>query len=264
MSRWTFPLVPDNNNPAPLTSSSSINPNYEHQRSNIYLSVSRPPSLARTATVGPLTLLGPDTIVAHDGHVSHSVLGANCRIGSGSIVRGCVLMSGTVIDSGCVLEGCVVGENVRVLKDSRVSKGCLVGDGVVLGPAARLPPFTRVSRRRAELKLDKDEEDSDIQDAEEGEYTFILSSQFIVLNGDGSANPRVQTVAWFRFQRNRLSRGIGGRRRGRRQRDRRPFEPTAITSRCVFSSTYFFLTNSLHQKRTLSPLLNLQRSRERR
>ncbi|KLO12608.1 nucleotide-diphospho-sugar transferase [Schizopora paradoxa] len=166
LSRWTFPMVPDDNMPGPSGG-------YALTRNLTYLSLSSPPLLARTAEVGPLALLGPRASVAADAKVVRSVLGPRCTVGAGAVVSDSYLWEGVVVEAGAVVESSILGKGVVVKKGSMVERGCLVGDGVVLGPEASLAEFSRVSRRglRAEVAddEDEDEDDDDAVDFEEME-----------------------------------------------------------------------------------------------
>lgn len=177
LSRWTFPLVPDDNLPGPSNG-------YEHRRGNIYLARSDPPVLARTSTIGPLALLGPGTSVQADACVQRSVLGRRCTIGAGAVVRDSVLWDGVRIEAGSVVDGAVLGAGVRVLRGSVVEAGCLVADGVVIGPEARLKRCMRVSKGRKwqterEANAEEDE-DSELEEVEEGTSIFFGSTQSLL------------------------------------------------------------------------------------
>ena len=166
LSRWTFPLVPDDNHPGCATTS------YDHSRGNRYLSTGVPPHLARASYVGPMTLLGPGSSIASDARVSGSVLGANCVLEQGAVVSDSYLWDGVRVEEGAVIEGSVLGKNVTVLRGSRVERGCLIADDVIIGPDAHLRRLTRVSKKRDQQadEEEEDEEDSDYEDAEAGKF----------------------------------------------------------------------------------------------
>ncbi|KIY68593.1 nucleotide-diphospho-sugar transferase [Cylindrobasidium torrendii FP15055 ss-10] len=163
LSRWTFPLVPDNNYPGSTS--------YEHIRGNKYIAKDSSVTLGRTSKVGNNTLIGPSTNISEDVHITSSVIGQDCIIGAGSVIVDSYLFDGVVVGPECVIEKSIIGERV-VIKDScHIPRGCLVGDDVVVGPEAQLEPFDRLSKRRGED--DDDEEDSDVEELEASQPTSI-------------------------------------------------------------------------------------------
>ncbi|KAJ7046683.1 nucleotide-diphospho-sugar transferase [Mycena alexandri] len=160
LSRWTFPLVPDDNHPSGHV--------YQHTRGNKYIATDNSVSLARTCKIGNNTLIGAGTKILENAQVIGSVIGQNCVIGAGSIIEGSYIFDGTVIGAQCVVKRSIIGAGVTIKEKTRVEKGCLVGDGVVVGPLAVLDPFERLSRRRDKtvvVEQDNDE-DSDIEEIE--------------------------------------------------------------------------------------------------
>ncbi|KAF8522178.1 nucleotide-diphospho-sugar transferase [Hysterangium stoloniferum] len=141
LSRWTYPLVPDENNPNGQL--------YEHRRGNVYLP-SGGTSVQLSCKIGPNTLLGPSTTVAASTTISSSVIGANCTIGANVTVRNSYIWDGAVIEDKCTVERSIVGKGVKMGKGSILLKGCLVGDGVKLGKGTRLEEFTRVGGEKPE------------------------------------------------------------------------------------------------------------------
>ncbi|KAJ7582893.1 nucleotide-diphospho-sugar transferase [Mycena floridula] len=164
LSRWTFPLVPDDNHPGDQI--------YEHLRGNRYIAKDNTVILARTSKVGQNTLIGSSTKVDSDAQILSSVIGRDCIIGANTVIRDAYIFEGTVIGAGCIVEQSIVGANVKIGDGSRIPKGCLIGDGVVLGPKAMLEQFERLSRRSEDE--DEDEgEDSDLEDVEANQGTIV-------------------------------------------------------------------------------------------
>ncbi|KAJ7172576.1 nucleotide-diphospho-sugar transferase [Mycena filopes] len=153
LSRWTFPLVPDDNHPSGHV--------YQHTRGNKYIATGNSVSLARTCKIGNNTLIGASTKILENAQVLGSVIGQNCVIGAGSIIEGSYIFDGTVIGAQCVVRRSIIGAGVTIKEKTRVEKGCLVGDGVVVGPLAVLDP--QGGCRGEEEDYD---EDSDIEDIE--------------------------------------------------------------------------------------------------
>lgn len=165
LSRWTFPLVPDDNHPGGHA--------YEHLRGNRYIAKDNTVVLSRTCKVGNNTLIGSSTQVFDNAQIISSVIGQRCRIGPGTIISNSYVFDGTTIGANCVIENSIIGSKVNIKDKSRVERGCLISDGVILGPEAKLRPFERVSKRRdTEGSNDGDEEEeeeSEDEDEEDGE-----------------------------------------------------------------------------------------------
>lgn len=156
LSRWTFPLVPDDNHPGGHS--------YDHLRGNRYIAHDNSVQLSHSCTIGANTLIGSSSTVSHDATVAATVLGQRVSIGQGTIVTNSYIWNGTKIGPGCIIERSIVGSNVQIKEGSHVSEGCLVADDVIIGPNARLERFTRVSKRRAEV--DEGSEDSELEEIE--------------------------------------------------------------------------------------------------
>ncbi|KAG1891245.1 nucleotide-diphospho-sugar transferase [Suillus subluteus] len=149
LSRWTFPLVPDDNHPGGHS--------YEHLRGNKYIAKDNSVILSRTCKIGNNTLIGSKSQIADNAQVIASVLGQRL------VVRNSYLFDGAVVGPNCVVEHSIIGSGVHIKEHTRVERGCLIADGVVVGPQAKLAPFSRLSKRRQ----DSDEEDEEFEDAEE-------------------------------------------------------------------------------------------------
>jgi translation initiation factor eIF-2B subunit epsilon len=189
LSRWTFPLVPDDNHPGGHV--------YQHTRGNKYLASDNSVSLARcvplifiyarptlkcntrTCKIGNNTLIGASTKIHENAQITGSVIGQNCVIGAGSVIDGSYIFDGTVIGAQCVVKRSIIGAGVTIKEKTRIEKGCLVGDGVVVGPLAVLDPFERLSMRRDKTapveEEEEEDEDSDIEEIEASMYLSPLS-----------------------------------------------------------------------------------------
>ncbi|KAF5330335.1 hypothetical protein D9619_005811 [Psilocybe cf. subviscida] len=160
LSRWTFPLVPDDNHPGGHI--------YEHTRGNRYIAKDNTVVLARTCNIGTNTLIGSSTTVGETVSINASVIGQKCRIGAGSTIRNSYLFEGAVIGENCTIERSIIGTGVHIKDNSQVAKGCLIADGVIVGPNADIKPFERLSVRRneADIEADEEDDDSDIEEVE--------------------------------------------------------------------------------------------------
>lgn len=159
LSRWTFPLVPDDNHPGGHS--------YEHIRGNKYIAKDGTVALSRTCKIGNNTLIGSQCVISDNAQILASILGQRCTIGVGSVIRNSYLFDGVVVGPNCTIEFSILAAGVQVKEGSRIEKGCLLADGVVIGPQARLQPFERLSRRL--LARQRSEEDDDGEDDDEGE-----------------------------------------------------------------------------------------------
>ncbi|QRW27425.1 translation initiation factor eIF-2B epsilon subunit [Rhizoctonia solani] len=129
ISRWSFPLVPDNNHPTQH--------DYDYRAGNKY--IAKKAELSRNSRVGKNTMVGPSTRVEDDAFVTNSVLGASCEIGSGSTISGSYLFNDVHIGVRCQVVDSIIGDG-----------GCIIAKGVVLGEGTVLSPFTRISKEQPE------------------------------------------------------------------------------------------------------------------
>ncbi|EPT06121.1 hypothetical protein FOMPIDRAFT_1044583 [Fomitopsis schrenkii] len=173
LSRWTFPLVPDDNHPGGHA--------YEYLRGNKYIAKDNTVIMSRyvTARVGPNTLIGAHSSIADGASISGSVIGQRCKIGPGAVLKGAYIFDDTEIEAGALVENSIVGSGVRIGEGSTVRTGCLVADGVVLGKNARLARFDRVSRRRdlvdgESTDGEEDEEEWEMVEAHQDSVTSVL------------------------------------------------------------------------------------------
>ncbi|KAN0133810.1 Nucleotide-diphospho-sugar transferase [Lactarius tabidus] len=197
LSRWTFPLVPDDNYPGGDA--------YDHLRGNKYIPKDNSVVLSRTCKIGNNTLIGPSTHVGDDAQVVASTLGARCSVGPDTVLRNAYVFDDVAIGPNCVLESCIIGAGVQVGEGSRIARGSLVADGVKLGPGTVLMPFERVSRRKqkpvpmmgesAEDESDEGDADSELEEAEKnqlsiaqnlgpGSDAFVWPRRAVVRRGD--------------------------------------------------------------------------------
>ncbi|KAL0569888.1 translation initiation factor eIF-2B epsilon subunit, GEF [Marasmius crinis-equi] len=158
LSRWTFPLVPDNNHP-----SGNL---YEHRRGNKYIARDGSVVLARTSKIGNNSLVGSSTQVYENAQIISSVIGRNCIIGPNTVIDNAYIFDNARIGSGCVIERSIIGAGVTVGDGTKIPRGCLIADGVDLGPGLQLEPFERLSLKR-EADEDEDEDEDSDEDIEE-------------------------------------------------------------------------------------------------
>lgn len=179
LSRWTFPLVPDNNHPSMHA--------YEHRRGNKYFPrdntvvLSRYVTLSlrdhsltdpRTCTIGKNTLIGSHSQIFDNVIITSSVLGRRCKIHPRAKITNSYIFDGTTIEADCIITNSIIGSMVHVKESTVVEKGCLIADDVIIGPKGLLKEFERVSKRIGEASITADandeDEDSELEDADEG------------------------------------------------------------------------------------------------
>jgi len=180
LSRWTFPLVPDNNHPSPHA--------YEHRRGNKYFPrdntvvLSRCVTLSsrcrllmnpRTCTVGTNTLIGSHSQILDNAVITSSVIGRRCKIHPRAKITNSYIFDDTTIEADCVVTNSIIGSMVHVKEGTVIKKGCLIADEVVVGPKGLLKEFERVSKRiKKPLTAssgDDEDEDSELEEVDEGQ-----------------------------------------------------------------------------------------------
>lgn len=103
------------------------------------------------------------------------MIGQNCTIGAGTIIDNSYVFDNTVIGPNCEIQGSIIGYGCTFKENTHVPIGSLIGDGVKIGPDVTLSPFERLSAQRSNIahtptNNDSDEEDSDLEAVEGGEF----------------------------------------------------------------------------------------------
>ncbi|EIW85031.1 nucleotide-diphospho-sugar transferase [Coniophora puteana RWD-64-598 SS2] len=168
LSRWTFPLVPDDNHPGGHS--------YEHLRGNKYIAKDNTVVLSRECQLGNNIMIGSNSQILGNAHILSSVLGQNCVIGPGTTIRNSYLFDGAVVGANCVINYSIVGAGAKILDGSHVENGCLITDGVVIGPQARLGPYQRLSTKRQHKPPSGDDSDNEDSD-EDSEWDEVEANQ---------------------------------------------------------------------------------------
>ncbi|KAI0807445.1 nucleotide-diphospho-sugar transferase [Fomes fomentarius] len=170
LSRWTFPLVPDDNHPGGHS--------YEHLRGNKYIAKDNSVVLSRTCKIGNNTLIGSHTSISENASIHASVIGKRCTIGRGAVLRDAYIFDDTHVGAGCLVEGSIVGARVRLGDGVRVPTGCVIADGVVIGEGAKLRKFERISKKReARVNVEDDGSDGDDEEDEDSELEEVEAQQ---------------------------------------------------------------------------------------
>ncbi|KAJ1736248.1 translation initiation factor eIF-2B epsilon subunit, GEF [Coemansia biformis] len=136
ISRWAYPLCPDNSPTGEVV--------YNYSRGAVYKTKSV--RLDRESRVEHHVILGADSHVANHAYIADSVLGERCAIDEHATIRNSYLFDGTKIGRNSVVERSILGERVTVLDNVVIERACLIGDDVTVGPNVRIPAFTRLAR----------------------------------------------------------------------------------------------------------------------
>ncbi|OQR91949.1 translation initiation factor eIF-2B subunit epsilon [Achlya hypogyna] len=157
LQRWVYPMVPDNNFLGPASS-------YHHQRGDIYKEAGV--SLARTATVHPMTIIGDHTTIEAGSAISKSAIGRHCRIGKNVRITGSFLWDNVTIEDDVVLDGAIICNNAVVRKGAKVQEGSIVSFNVVVGAGFTVPSYTKLTTVRGSGDDDgfSDDDDDDTDD----------------------------------------------------------------------------------------------------
>ncbi|KAF9005562.1 nucleotide-diphospho-sugar transferase [Cyathus striatus] len=168
LSRWTFPLVPDDNHPAGHV--------YEYTRGNRYIAKDNTVSLARTCKIGTNTLVGSSTQISDNVEIVSSVIGRNCVIGPGTVINNSYIFDNTVVGSNCVIQRSIIGASAGIRDNTTIKAGCLIGDGVIVGPDVVLESFERLSVKKVHFppNSDSEDEDSDLEFLESENVAVVL------------------------------------------------------------------------------------------
>lgn len=184
LSRWTFPLVPDNNHPSLHA--------YEHRRGNKYFPQDNTVVLSRyvimssrcrlltnprTCAVGKNTLIGSHSQIFDNAVITSSVIGRQCKIHPRTKITDSYIFDNTIIEADCVITNSIIGNMVHVKEGTVVEKGSLIAEGVIVGPKGVLKQFERVSKRiekpSAASGADDEDEDSELEDIDEGQHFAV-------------------------------------------------------------------------------------------
>ncbi|CAG8443520.1 6183_t:CDS:10 [Acaulospora morrowiae] len=115
LSRWTYPIVPDNN----LQEGDS----YEYMRGQIYKE--RNVELSRSCSLGEKVLIGAGTRIAENVKITNSVID-NPFIGPNVEIDGAYIWDGVKINANCSIFRSILANNVVLEENVIVNKGCLL------------------------------------------------------------------------------------------------------------------------------------------
>lgn len=134
MSRWTFPMVPDNN----LVQGQS----YALRRCFVYSEKGvkfEPGSHVEKSVVGMKTSVGTGSSVVN------CVIGERCHIGNNVHIKDSFIWSDATIEDGARITRSVVASSATVGKDCNIPAGSLISFGVQISDGVSLPDATTLS-----------------------------------------------------------------------------------------------------------------------
>ena len=135
----------------------------------------------RTCTVGTNTLIGSHSQIFDNALITSSVIGRRCKIHPRAKITNSYIFDDTTIEADCVITNSIIGSMVHVKEGTIVEKGCLIADEVIIGPKGFLKEFGRVSKRveksPAASGTDDEDEDSELEDVDEGQYLFGMAPE---------------------------------------------------------------------------------------
>ena len=139
ISRWTYPLVPDNNLLLGGATSYSLRRPSIYKENNV--------NLSRSSTLEEDVVVGNDTDIGDNTFISHSVIGRNCKIGANVRLEGCYIWDNVVIEDNVKISDALVCSDCRIKKGAVIDKGCLLAYNIVVGEGVHLAPYTKLTNK---------------------------------------------------------------------------------------------------------------------
>ncbi|CAH3018109.1 unnamed protein product [Porites evermanni] len=139
LSRWAYPITPDN-------SVFFMDFSFSFARHNVYLDSEL--SLARDCVLEENLLISKGTSVGAGTVITNSVIGRNCVIGDFVQLDGVHLWDNVRIDDGSKISKSIVCANVHVKRNVTITTGSLISFNVVIGPDIVLPPGVKITLKR--------------------------------------------------------------------------------------------------------------------
>ncbi|XP_020606642.1 translation initiation factor eIF-2B subunit epsilon-like [Orbicella faveolata] len=146
LSRWAYPIVPDN-------SVFFMDYSYSFTRHNVYLDSEL--SLARDCKLEENLLISKGTSVGAGTVITNSVIGRNCVIGDFVQLDGVHLWDNVKVDDGCNISKSILCKNVHIKRNVTITAGSIISFNVVVGPDISFPPGVKITLKK------QTEDDSD-------------------------------------------------------------------------------------------------------
>ncbi|KAK2559316.1 Translation initiation factor eIF-2B subunit epsilon [Acropora cervicornis] len=147
LSRWAYPITPDN-------SVFFMEFSYSFTRHNVYLDTEL--SLARDCILEENVLISKGTSVGAGTVITNSVIGRNCVIGDSVQLDGVHLWDNVTVEDGCKISEAILCKNVHIKRNVTISSGSLISFNVVVGPDLVLQPGVKITRKKQRKENDSD------------------------------------------------------------------------------------------------------------
>ncbi|TLS23157.1 uncharacterized protein PpBr36_06656 [Pyricularia pennisetigena] len=134
ISRWTFPMVPDNN--LVQGQSYALRRNFVYSEKGVKFEVG---SHVEKSVVGMKTTVGTGSTIMN------CVIGERCHIGNNVHISDSFIWSDATIEDGARITRSVVASSATVGKDCTIPAGSLISFGVQLSDGVSLPDATTLS-----------------------------------------------------------------------------------------------------------------------
>ncbi|TIC15326.1 nucleotide-diphospho-sugar transferase [Wallemia mellicola] len=162
ISRWTYPMVPDESMPD--------SERLHHQRGHRYFGKDNV-QIGESASISVCSVIGSQSKLSDKSKIERSVIGQSVQIGESSRISHSYIWNKASIGNSCDISESIIAESARIGDQVIISNGCFVGENVTIASGTKLPPFTRVGTTRWNQE-EEDEED----EAEKGEYSAYYMS----------------------------------------------------------------------------------------
>ncbi|XP_052078561.1 translation initiation factor eIF-2B subunit epsilon-like isoform X2 [Mytilus californianus] len=166
MSRWTYPLVPDN-------SINNHDNSLSYGRHNVYLS--KDVTLARGCILEENVVVGSGSSIGCNTVITQSVIGNNCKIGENVKITGSYVWDDVTIEDNCVIETSVICDNVTLYDGVTVNPGSVIAWDVKVGPGVHLPQSCMLQSHPVD---DDDDFGDDLPEADQGQQITESSPDY--------------------------------------------------------------------------------------
>ncbi|KAI9193036.1 nucleotide-diphospho-sugar transferase [Polychytrium aggregatum] len=175
MSRWTFPMVPDNN----LLESHT----YSFSRPHIYkekdVVLSRSASLSEQVVIGSFTEIGDKT------QIRNSVVGRGCKISANVVIDGAFIWDNVTIHSGAQICRSIIASDAVIGENAVVNRGSIVSYGVVVGSSQALPNFTKIAHRLPDVDDEEYDSDDNLVSRDPTDHAQPFAAELVGQDGEG-------------------------------------------------------------------------------
>lgn len=147
ISRWAYPLAPENN----LVAGQS----FQLYKGNVYREDGV--QLARSSTIGRKSLLGKATSVGEHSTITNSIIGRRCVIGDRVKIDGAYIWDDAHIGDETVIETAIIANEAYIGKNCKVEAGALISYGVKVSDGMTIAGNHRLSTLKRKRGYERDE-----------------------------------------------------------------------------------------------------------